>query len=315
MFSTGDHKPVLLNAVVAYLRPQAGGKYVDGTIGGGGHAAAILEASGPSGRLLGLDVDEEAAQRARDILAPFGQRALVVNASYTELAGLAQENGFEPADGVLLDLGLSSYQLNDAARGFSFQREAPLDMRFDQRQATTAAGLLATLGEQELADIFYLYGEERRSRALARAVVAERRRRPITTTTEFASLVARVVHGRPGGIHPATRAFQALRIAVNGELANVESVLPQALEILRPGGRLAVIAFHSLEDRLVKRFFQREAAGCLCPPELPQCVCGHQPRLAILTKKPVVASAEEAAENPRSRSAKLRVAERLAVAA
>lgn len=309
------HTPVLREEVLQYLRPVAGGVYVDCTVGGGGHARALLAASAPDGRLLGLDVDPQAAERARRALAEFGQRVVVVNTSYDQLESTASAHGFEQADGVLLDLGLSSSQLDEASRGFSFQKEAPLDMRFDQRADTTAAQLLATLGERELADIFYLFGEERRSRSLARTIIEERARRPITSTTQLAELVARVVHGRPGGIHPATRAFQALRIAVNRELEAVEEVLPQATDTLRPGGRLAVISFHSLEDRIVKRYFQREAAGCICPPGVPQCVCGHVPRLKLVTKKPVEASAAEVTANPRSRSAKLRVGERLEVRA
>ena len=300
MTTADNHVPVLLDAVLAYMKPKQDGVYVDCTVGGGGHARALLAASAPGGRLLGLDIDPEAAARARQALAEFGERVVVVNESYTSLVEIARAHGFEPADGVLLDLGLSSYQLDEASRGFSFQKEAPLDMRFDRRAETTAADLIATLSE-------------RRSRALARAIVRERAVRPITTTTQLAELVAAVVHGRPGGVHPATRAFQALRIAVNRELEAIEAVLPQAVEILRPGGRLAVISFHSLEDRIVKRTFQREAAGCLCPPDLPQCVCGHVPRLKVITKRPVEASAAEVAVNPRSRSAKLRVAERLEV--
>ncbi|MHB1130794.1 MAG: 16S rRNA (cytosine(1402)-N(4))-methyltransferase RsmH [Chloroflexota bacterium] len=310
-----EHIPVLLDAVLSYLRPRAGGVYVDGTLGGGGHAAALLAASGPEGRLLGMDVDPRATARAAQALAGFGSRVLVVNRSYVEMATTVREQGLAPVDGIVLDLGLSSHQLAEGERGFSFQQEAPLDMRFDQRAGATAAELLATLSETELADLIYLYGEERRSRALARAIVQARSREPFTTTTQLAAFVRRIVGGKPGGIHPATRTFQALRIAVNGELDALESVLPQTMEILRPGGRVAIISFHSLEDRLVKRFFLRESTGCLCPPSAPVCTCGHQPRLQRVTKKPVVASPEEVAANPRSRSAKLRVAERLEVAA
>ncbi len=258
-----------------------------------------------------MDADASAVARARAALSEFGERAVVVHDTYTNLLQVARAEGFLLVDGILLDLGLSSYQLEEAERGFSFQKEAPLDMRFDQRQPTTAADLVNSLSERELADIIFRYGEERRSRAIARAIVRERTARPITTTTRLAGLVAGVVHGRPGGIHPATRTFQALRVAVNEELAAVEEALPQAVEALAPGGRLAVISFHSLEDRIVKGFLRTEAAGCICPPGLPACVCGHRPRLALVTKKPIVASPEEQARNPRSRSAKLRVAERL----
>ncbi len=315
MDPSGEHIPVLLAAVVAYLCPRPGGVYVDGTVGGGGHAKALLEASSPTGRLLGLDADPAAVARARTALAPYGERVVLANESFARLLDVVRAEGFWPADGVLLDLGVSSYQLEQAERGFSFQKEAPLDMRFDPRQSGTAADLVNTLSEGELADLIYRYGEERRSRAIARAIVRERARRPLTTTTQLAQVVASVVRGRPGGIHPATRTFQALRIAVNHELEALASALPQAVEALRPGGRLAVITFHSLEDRIVKRFMKNEAAGCICPPRLPVCACGQRPRLALVTKKPVVPGAAEVAANPRSRSAKLRVAERLEVAA
>jgi len=311
MYPPAAHVPVLLAEVVGFLRPKPGGRYIDCTVGGGGHARALLEASAPTGRLLGFDADPAAAERARQALAPYGERAVVVNETYLHLIDVASAEKFLPADGILLDLGLSSYQLEEEGRGFSFQQEAPLDMRFDPRRPPTAAELVNTLPEEDLADLIFRYGEERRSRAIARAIVRERAARPIVTTTQLARLVARVVGGRPGGIHPATRTFQALRIAVNDELAALEGVLPQAVTALAPGGRLAVISFHSLEDRIVKRFLKEEAAGCICPPGLPQCICGHKPRLALLTKKPVTATAAEMAANPRSRSAKLRVAKRL----
>lgn len=306
-----EHVPVLLAEVLSFLRPVADKRYIDCTVGGGGHARAILAASAPTGRLLGFELDPNAAARAAANLAKFGKRVIVVAQSYVNLLEVARQHDFLPVDGVLLDLGLSSDQLGEGERGFSFQREAPLDMRFDPSRGPTAADLVATLPEEELADIIYRFGEERRSRAIARAIARERALRPITTTTQLAALVARVVAGRPGGVHPATRTFQALRIAVNRELEAVEQVLPQAIEALAPGGRLAVISFHSLEDRIVKRFMKTEAAGCICPPDLPVCTCGHQPRLRLLTKKPVEASPAEVAANPRSRSAKLRVAERL----
>ena len=311
MYPSGEHIPVLLAEVVAALRPRAGGAYVDCTVGGGGHARALLDASSPSGRLLGLDADPAAAERAREALRAFGRRAVVVNQPFTRLLAVARAEEFLPADGVLMDLGLSSYQLEEAGRGFSFQVEAPLDMRYDPRQGVTAADLVNSLSEGELADIIYRYGEERRARAVARAIVKERAKRPLATTTQLARLVAGVVRGRPGGIHPATRTFLALRLAVNRELEALAQALPQAVEVLRPGGRLAVITFHSLEDRVVKQFLHTEAAGCICPPGLPACVCGHRPRVSLVNKKPIVPTGEEVAMNPRSRSAKLRVAERL----
>lgn len=313
MYPPNGHVPVLLAETMSLLRPMPGKRYVDGTVGGGGHAREILRLSEPDGRLLGLDADPNAVARARATLAPFGERALVLNESYTKLLALAQAHGFLPADGVLLDLGVSSYQLDQPERGFSFQHDAPLDMRFDPRRGETAADIVNNASETDLANLIYRYGEERRSRAIARAIVRERERRPIETTRQLAELVGRVVGGRPGGIHPATRTFQALRTAVNGELEALETVLPQAVEALAPGGRLLVISFHSLEDRIVKQFMRNEATGCICPPDLPECKCGHKPRLALVTRKPVVASQAEIDANPRSRSAKLRVAERLEV--
>ncbi len=304
-----EHIPVLLQAVLEALQPQPGGKYIDLTVGAAGHARGILERSSPSGRLLALDADAEAVRYARSALSDLGERAVVRQGFFDEVARLAAEAGFVPAQGIVADLGLSSRQLESAERGFSFQAPGPLDMRLDRdRQETTAADLVNNLSESELATIFYRYGEERRSRAVARAIV---RRRPIHTTLELAEVVARAIGGPRGRIHPATRVFMALRIAVNDELGALERMLPQAVEILAPGGRLAVISFHSLEDRIVKDFMRQEAKGCVCPPEAPVCVCGREPRLRVLTRRPVEPSAEECARNPRSRSAKLRVAEKL----
>lgn len=304
----GEHVPVLLQEVLAALQPAPGKSYIDLTVGAAGHARGILESSSPSGRLLAIDADAEAVRYARSTLSIHGERAIVRQGFFDELSELAAENGFTAVDGILADLGLSSRQLGAAERGFSFQLEGPLDMRLNPAaQATTAADLVNDLPEDELASIIYRYGEERRSRAIARAIV---RRRPLCTTRELADLVARVVRQR-GRIHPATRVFMALRIAVNDELGTLERMLPQAVALLAPGGRLAIIAFHSLEDRIVKEFFRREASGCICPVEAPVCTCGHQPRLKILTRRPVEPSAEEMERNPRSRSARLRVAERL----
>jgi 16S rRNA (cytosine1402-N4)-methyltransferase len=303
---------VLPSATLFALAPHAGGRYVDGTLGGAGHSALLLDASAPDGRVLGIDADAAALERARERLAPAiaAGRLLLRQGNFAQLDELARDADFAPVDGILLDLGLSSDQLADAARGFSFAADAPLDMRFDTSQGQPAADLVNTLDETELADLLWRYGEERRSRAIARRIVARRQRAPIERTGELARLIASVMPGRPGGIHPATRSFQALRIAVNDELGNLEAALPRAVELLRPGGRIAVISFHSLEDRIVKRFFNEEARGCVCPPELPVCVCGRSPRLRIVTRHPLTASAEELARNPRARSAKLRVAER-----
>ncbi|MBI3964915.1 MAG: 16S rRNA (cytosine(1402)-N(4))-methyltransferase RsmH [Chloroflexi bacterium] len=307
-----EHVPVLLAEVLELLAPTAGGRYVDGTAGGGGHAAAILEASAPSGQLLGLDTDPAAVRAAGERLARFGDRARVVHASFETLGAVARANGFDSVDGVLLDLGVSSHQLSTVERGFSFQADAPLDMRLDPTSGPTAAELIARLRESELADVLYRYGEERRSRPLARRLVAARERGGVRTTRDLADLVVGVLgRPRPGQIHPATRTFQALRIAVNRELEVLEAVLPQVVELLRPGGRLAVISFHSLEDRIVKDFIRTEASPCVCPKEIPYCVCGRTARLRPITKKPVIPNAVEIARNPRSRSARLRVAERI----
>jgi 16S rRNA (cytosine1402-N4)-methyltransferase len=306
-----EHIPVLYKEVLAGLQVRSGGRYIDATLGAGGHAAGILEASAPDGRLLGLDADPDAVAYARERLQGFGERAVLWVGNFRHLSTVAHALDFGQVQGILMDLGLSSRQLEDATRGFSFSQEGPLDMRMDPRQGQAAADLLNTLPEQELADLLWRYGEERHSRRIARAIVAAR---PVRRTDELAELVARMV-GRRERIHPATRTFQALRIAVNEELEVLEEALPQARDLLRPGGRLAVIAFHSLEDRIVKQFFRKEARDCLCPPEVPVCSCGHRATLKEVTRKPIRPSEEEVAQNPRSRSARLRLAERLSEAA
>lgn len=303
-----NHVPVLYEAVLAYLALSPGNHVIDGTLGGAGHAAGLLLAIAPEGRLLGLDRDPEALARARERLAPFGQRAVLVQSSFRELRAVAQMYHFVPADGVLLDLGLSSHQLASPERGFSLFKEGPLDMRFDPTQGTTAADLVNGLPTEELAEILYRYGEEKQSRRIAQAIVAAR---PLGTTRELAEVVAKAKGGRRGRIHPATKSFQALRIAVNDELGALEEVLPQALEVLRSGGRWAVICFHSLEDRLVKRFFRSQEQDCICPPEQPTCTCQHQPTLRVITRRPVRPDDKEITQNPRARSARLRVAEKL----
>lgn len=305
-----QHIPVLLREVLHGLAVAPGGCYLDATVGGGGHAAAILAASAPDGRLLGLDRDPEAVVRAAAHLAPFGARAHIVHASYVRLMEIARSLAWLPLDGVLLDLGFSSWQIDAPTRGFSFRLAGPLDMRFNpQGDEPSAADLVNTLDEAGLADLLYRYGEEAQSRRIARAITAAR---PLHTTTQLAEVVVQAV-GRKARhrVHPATRTFQALRIAVNRELEAVEAGLPQALEALRPGGRLAVITFHSLEDRLVKQFFKRETSACVCPSEIPICVCGHQPRARWIERKPVGPSEAEIAANPRSRSAKLRIVEKM----
>jgi 16S rRNA (cytosine1402-N4)-methyltransferase len=292
--------------VLAGLQPRAGGKYIDGTLGAGGHAAAILSQSAPDGQLLGLDCDPAALAVARQTLAPFGQRAVVRLASYVEMEEAAA--GFAPVDGILLDLGLSSLQLADPARGFAFQANGPLDMRFNPESNLTAAEIVNQWSVDELADIFFRYGEERQSRKIAQAIGAAR---PLQTTGELAEVVARAIGRRHDKIHPATRVFQALRIAVNGELEAVQAVLPKSVRLLRPGGRLAVISFHSLEDRLIKNFIRSRARGPAGDPTLPV-PRTFAPDLMEVSRKPIVAAEDELARNPRARSAKLRIAEKLA---
>lgn len=302
------HQPVLYQEIIHALKPKPGGNYVDGTLGAGGHAWGILQASEPGGRLLGLDLDPVALAIAGEKLAAFGERAILRQASFATLQEQLNEVGWESVDGILLDLGLSSMQLDTPARGFSFQADAPLDMRFDPRNPTTAADLVNTLQEKDLADLLYEFGEERRSRQIARAIV---RQRPIRTTKELADIVARANRSSKRGIHPATRTFQALRIAVNQELDALEQVLPQVVAALRPGGRIAVIAFHSLEDRIVKQYFRLESRDCICPPEQPICTCEHTASLKEIVRRPIRPNDAEIERNPRARSARLRVAERI----
>jgi 16S rRNA (cytosine1402-N4)-methyltransferase len=312
--TTLQHQPVLLGEVLQALQPHSGGRYVDGTFGGGGHTRALLQSSAPDGRVLAIDADPEAYARAQNLRQQpnVGDRLIPIHANFAELAATVRDRGFDPVEGVLLDLGLSSFQLDAPQRGFAFRFAGPLDMRFDPDTGAPASELVNTLPEQELADLIWTYGEEPGSRRIARAIVRERARAPITTTAHLAETVARAIGGRRGrDTHPATRTFQALRIATNAELQALDAALAGAVDVLAPGGRLAVIAFHSLEDRLVKRFIERESSTCLCPPELPVCVCGHQPRLRRITRRAIRPSDAEVAANPRARSAVLRVAERL----
>jgi 16S rRNA (cytosine1402-N4)-methyltransferase len=301
------HTPVLLDEVLDGLAVRAGGRYIDCTVGTGGHSEGILDRSGPGGRLLGLDVDPSAVEVSRRRLSSYSNRVILIGDSYARLKDLATAQNFVPADGVLLDLGLSSLQLEEAERGFSFQRDGPLDMRMDPANEVTASHLVNDLKEADLAHIIAAYGEEPKARAIARAIV---RSRPVRTTKELADLVSRNV-GRRRRLHPATRTFQALRIAVNEELDNLSATLPQIVEVLAEGGRMALISFHSLEDRLVKSFMVRETRGCICPPELPVCRCDHSPTLRILTRKPIRPSPGEIRQNPRARGAKLRIAVRI----
>jgi 16S rRNA (cytosine1402-N4)-methyltransferase len=308
-----EHVPVLLREVVEAMAVRPGGRYVDCTLGAGGHAEAILTASSPDGELLGIDLDPEALATARERLAAFAPRATFVEGSFSEVGDLCRDRGFATVDGVLFDLGLSSLQLEDESRGFSFQREGPLDMRFSPRQELTAAEIVNTYREEALADLLWRYGEERESRRIARRLVEER---PFRTTTQLAKAVEQAVGRRARGvIHPATRTFQALRIAVNQELLRLEAALVQAHGLLGFGSRLVVISYHSLEDRIVKSFLRREARDCVCPPGTPICICGHRASVRLVAQSVVRPSATEVAANPRARSARLRVAERLPPAA
>jgi 16S rRNA (cytosine1402-N4)-methyltransferase len=280
---------------------------VDGTLGAGGHAAGLLAESEPGGQLLGLDVDPQALELARERLAPFGGRAWLNKAPYTALPEQLAALGWDSVDGILLDLGASSMQFDTPGRGFSFLADGPLDMRFDPSNPLTAAEIVNTWPEDELADVIFKYGEEPASRRIARAIV---RGRPVNRTRELADVILKAL-GRRGPHHPATLTFQALRIVVNGELESVEKVLPLAVQALGPGGRLAVIAFHSLEDRIVKNYFRLEAKDCICPPEQPACTCGHKASIKEITRRPITPTEEETKQNSRARSAKLRVAEKI----
>jgi 16S rRNA (cytosine1402-N4)-methyltransferase len=310
------HLPVLVDEVMSTLAPAPGSLQIDATVGGGGHTERILDASSPDGRLLGLDADGAAIARVDDRLRPrFGDRLVLRQANFREVGTVAPEAGFGAVDGCLFDLGLSSFQLADVERGFGIRAGGPLDMRFDTSRGVPAAELLATLDTTELTALFRRYGEEPHAPRIARAIVEGRRTAPVSTAEELAGLIERVAPGAPRGrrrIHPATRVFQALRIAVNEELDALQEALAAAVELLRPGGRLVVLSYHSLEDRIVKRFFQAERRGCVCPPELPVCVCGRNPRLRLVTRRSVTPSQAEIATNPRARSARLRAAERLA---
>lgn len=274
----------------------------------GGHATAILEKGLPEVRLLGMELDPKSINLARARLQPYGSAALLVNEGFENMKEICNKYNFRPVNGILFDLGISSFQLEDASRGLSFGFDAPLDMRFNPAQSLTAATIVNTCSEAEIATILKRFGEERYHRRIAREIIASR---PINTTLGVVRAVERAVGAGRGRIHPATRTFQALRIAVNQELEKIKSALKQTLDILSPGGRLLVISYHSLEDRLVKEFIQRESRDCLCPPDIPVCVCGHTPALKVVNKKPITPSLTEIKANPRSRSAKLRVAQRL----
>lgn len=312
------HRPVLLTELLGALAVRPNGTYVDANLGGGGHAEAVLVSSGPSGLLLGIDADGGAIEMSRVRLAHFGERLLTFHGSSAHLARAITDAGFSEVDGVYFDLGLSSDQLVDRERGFGIRAGGLLDLRFDTRSGESAAELLAQASAVELEQIFRDYGEEPHASKIARAIVATRASAPITTAEELAALVEQSVpkrYGPPSRIHPATRIFQALRIAVNDELTALSTALAAAIAALRVGGRIVVLTYHSLEDRIVKQAFAAAARTCICPPRVPVCTCANQATLRLINKHPVTASEVEIAENPRSRSAKLRAAERLERAA
>lgn len=307
---TDAHVSVLLEESVAILAPTSGGTYIDCTAGAGGHASAILAASAPDGRLLAIDQDPSMLAIARERLTPYGDRGRCVLGSFGEVAEIAHDRGIAQANGIMFDLGVASPHLDDPDRGFSFQRDGPLDMRMAHDGRPSAADLVREMTFDELARVFRDYGEEPAARRIARTIVADRVRRPITRTVELADLVARL-GARGGRVHPATRVFQALRIAVNDELGQLERGLAQAHEILAPGGVVAVIAFHSLEDRIVKQFLAERARDCVCPPRIPVCVCDHRATIQILIPGGLVPNEREIAANPRARSARLRAGRRV----
>ncbi|MYK16699.1 16S rRNA (cytosine(1402)-N(4))-methyltransferase RsmH [Candidatus Poribacteria bacterium] len=314
-----QHIPVLCDTVLEFLKPKSTGIYVDGTVGLGGHSSAILSASAPNGRVIGIDLDSEALVIAKERLRAFGDRYCLINGNFAEMPVLLEAYSICAVDGILLDLGVSSLQLDTPDRGFSFNHTGPLDMRMgigrklddNQEVIPTAMQVVNDSPVDTLVDIFKRYGEERFAKRIATRIVTARQQMPITTTTHFAEIVKAAVPQKTSKIHPATRVFQALRIHVNKELENLEAGLDVAISLLKPGGHLCVIAFHSLEDRIVKRRFQTCATTCICPPKIPVCICNHEPSLQILTKRPVVPDVSAVQHNPRARSAKLRAARKL----
>ena len=310
------HTPVLLSETIDLLNleanlpaGQAGKHVIDATLGLGGHSLEILERIGPKGKLMAFDQDERNLKEAKRRLKKYEKQVTFIHSNFEHLAEVATKHAFQP-DAILFDLGLSSPHIDDPERGFSFQKEGPLDMRFDTRQKLTAEKVVNRYSEKDLADIIFHYGEERRSRPIARAIVRARKEAPIKTTTDLAKIIGKTIRSK-GKIHPATRTFQALRIYVNRELEVLESALQQSLRLLKKGGRLVVISYHSLEDRMVKNFFRDQTRNCICPKELPICQCKFEKKLYILTRKPIIPDGIEVSRNPRSRSAKLRAAEKL----
>ncbi|MDD4902460.1 MAG: 16S rRNA (cytosine(1402)-N(4))-methyltransferase RsmH [Patescibacteria group bacterium] len=308
-----QHTPVMLKEVMEYLKPQQGGYFIDGTLGGGGYTGALSEIVGEQGKVLAIDLDEQAiANTAQKKL----NNVILVKDNFVNLASIIADNieAGKLFDGFVLDLGLSSFQLADLKRGFSFREDSPLDMAFNSTgDDRRTRAIVNDWHEEDLARIIFTYGEEKHARRIARGIVERRREAGIETTGDLVEIIKKAIPRRLWNerVHPATKTFQALRIAVNHELENLEKVLPQAVAALKSGGRLAIISFHSLEDRIVKDYFKKESRDCLCPPEIPICRCGHQASLKIITKKPLLPTAEEININPRSRSAKMRVAEKI----
>ncbi|HOG17212.1 MAG: Ribosomal RNA small subunit methyltransferase H [Syntrophaceae bacterium PtaU1.Bin231] len=306
------HTPVMLEEALEALRCKPGGLYVDGTIGGAGHAYEILRRTSPDGRLIGFDLDEDALREAAGRLASFGERAVLVRGNFADADAVLKERGIGEIDGALLDLGVSSHQLTSPERGFSFSADSPLDMRMDKRQRMTAFTVVNSLPQDDVERILR-QGEETAARKVAAAIVERRGRSPIRTTGELAALVVSAVpgHRRRQRIHPATKTFQAIRIHVNAELASLENAIPGIAAVIKPGGRFVIISFHSLEDRIAKQTFRELERGCTCPRQVPYCICGKKPLLRVLTRKPILPSQDEVSRNPRARSAKMRVAERI----
>jgi len=306
--SAPTHIPVLLQETMEALAVQPGGRYIDCTLGAGGHAAAVLDRSSPGGQLLGIDADPEAIKIAKARLEAYSSSTLLINENFVNLQAICIKYDFLPVHGILFDLGLSSLQLNGNGRGFSFQHDAPLDMRLNPSQEVTAADIINTSSEAELAQLIRTYGEEGYSHQIAHRIVLER---PIKTTLHLVRTIGQAIGSRRGRLHPATRTFQALRIAVNQELKHLEAALKQAISLLGFEGRLVVISYHSLEDRIVKQLMQQESKDCICPPGIPTCVCGHKASLRLINERVITPSPAEVQLNPRSRSAKLRTAERI----
>ena len=310
--NTPFHIPVMLREAVDLLNCKPGGIYVDGTLGGGGHAYEILQRTSPDGILIGIDCDNDAIESTRKRLQVFGDRSILVNSNFVEMKSILEYLDIAQVDGIMLDLGVSSHQIEEVGRGFSFSQKAPLDMRMDRSRKRTAGDVVNGSSEQELKEIIKKYGEEREAGRIARAITRQRRESPLETTTELAALIASVKQVRRGmKIHPATKTFQALRIAVNEELQNLRESLDDAVDLLGKEGKLSIISFHSLEDRIVKDFFRLGEKDCICPPDFPVCRCNKVKTLKVLTRRPVTPGEDELKANPRARSAKLRAAMRI----